>query len=97
MVTLTSLLGIAKPIPSTCAAAIFMELIPTRFPLISTNAPPELPGFIAASVCKTLTLVLPAEVLASIVRSLAEIIPDVTEFANSNPSGLPIAKTLSPV
>jgi S1-C subfamily serine protease len=52
---------------------------------------------VAASVCKTLTLVLPAAVLASIVRSLAEIIPDVTEFANSNPRGLPIAKTLSPV
>ena len=54
--------------------------------------PPELPGFIAASVCKTLTLVLPAEVLASIVRSLAEIIPDVTEFANSNPEDYPLQK-----
>ena len=71
-----------------------MELIPTRFPLISTNAPPELPGFIA-SVCKTLTLVLPAEVLASIVRSLAEIIPDVTEFANSNPEDYPLQNTIS--
>ena len=74
MVTLTSLLGIAKPIPSTCAAAIFMELIPTRFPLISLMHHPNYRDL--ASVCKTLTLVLPAEVLASIVRSLAEIIPD---------------------
>ena len=83
--------------PSTCSEAIFIELIPTRLPLISTKAPPELPGLMAASVCSTFTLVLPAVVFASIVRSLAEIIPEVTEFANSSPSGLPIAKTLSPV
>ena len=31
------------------------------------------------------------------MNSLAEMIPDVTVFANSNPRGLPIANTLSPV
>ena len=51
----------------------------------------------AASVCSTFTLFAPADVCVSIVRSLAEMIPDVTEFANSKPSGLPIANTLSPV
>ena len=72
-----------KPIPSTWSV---IELIPTKLPLTSTNAPPELPGLIAASVCSTFTLVPPEVVLDSIVRSFAEIIPDVTELANSKPS-----------
>ena len=90
IVTLTSF-GIAKPIPSTWSAAIFIELIPTKLPLTSTNAPPELPGLIAASVCSTFTLVPPEVVLDSIVRSFAEIIPDVTELANSK-VGYPLRK-----
>ncbi|CFO33813.1 Uncharacterised protein [Staphylococcus aureus] len=44
-----------------------------------------------------MTLFEPADVCVSIVRSLAEIIPEVTELANSKPNGLPIANTLSPV
>ena len=44
--------GIAKPIPidpPDCEKIVL--LMPTRFPAVSTSAPPELPGLIAASVC----------------------------------------------
>ena len=43
--------GIAKPMPSEppdCEKIVL--LIPIRLPAMSTSAPPELPGLIAASV-----------------------------------------------
>ena len=51
----TSLLGMANPIPSTLTPepaelAILLELIPMTWPAILINAPPELPGLMAASV-----------------------------------------------
>lgn len=57
-----------------------------------TNAPPLLPGFIAASVWTKLY------VLPSVVISLfnADIYPTVTLPANSSPNGFPIATAISP-
>ena len=44
--------GTAKPIPSEPPDAFvkIAELMPIRWPLALTSAPPELPGLIAASV-----------------------------------------------
>src|SRR5690625_2004438 len=89
----------ASPIPSTACCATFIELIPMTFPFISTNAPPLLPGLMAASVCKT--SVTQSACLSPVVSTSTErfkplIIPFVTEPANSLPNGLPIATTVSP-
>jgi hypothetical protein len=47
----TMFTGIAKPMPSTPRfLATIAVLIPTRSPLESTSAPPELPKLIGASV-----------------------------------------------
>ena len=43
-------IGMAYPIPSTSSEAYLTELIPINSPLVFNNAPPELPGLIAASV-----------------------------------------------
>ena len=86
------LLGIANPIPSTSVAPIFTVLIPMTLPEDETSAPPLFPGFIAASVCKSL-YVLPFEV--SVLLS-AETYPTVILPASSRPSGFPIATTNSP-
>ena len=47
---ITSLIGIANPIPSTLSSETFMYVIPTSSPFILTSAPPLLHGLIAASV-----------------------------------------------
>lgn len=52
---MTSLAGIANPIPSTALPEaldcdILLELIPITCPSILIKAPPEFPGLIAASV-----------------------------------------------
>lgn len=70
----------AKPNPSAetplSAWAILMELIPMTCPAILTNGPPELPGLIAASVCKALMLVTwLLSVRLTMFLFLAEIIP----------------------
>src|SRR5699024_8003403 len=93
------LLGMASPIPSAACCASFIELIPLTFPFFSTNAPPLLPGLMAASVCKT--SVTQSACLSPVVSTSTErfkplIIPFVTEPANSLPNGLPIATTVSP-
>jgi hypothetical protein len=56
------LLGMAKPTPmfplwdcapgTPAATVAIAELTPMTFPAPSTSAPPELPGLIAASVCR---------------------------------------------
>ena len=54
--SLTSDIGIAKPIPSTLADVLvapleyLSEFIPTTSPLALSSAPPLLPPFIAASI-----------------------------------------------
>ena len=48
--SLTKFEGIANPIPSKPSPPIFDELTPISCPEEFTSAPPELPGFIAASV-----------------------------------------------
>ncbi|MNC68309.1 hypothetical protein D3C75_1188880 [compost metagenome] len=45
-----SLIGMAKPSPSTPDSASFMLLMPTTLPSRLTNAPPLFPWLIAASV-----------------------------------------------
>ena len=101
MIFTTSLLGMAKPIPSTLISelsveveAILLELIPMTWPAIFTNGPPEFPGLIAASVW--MALILTPLVLSEIGRSTEEMIPEVTEFAYWEPSGEPMAIAGSP-
>ena len=84
--------GIAKPSPilppdgdSIC------ELMPINSPLVLTSAPPELPRFIGASVCRKSSK-LP--LLKPVCRPFALMIPIVTVWPT--PSGFPIASTTSP-
>ncbi len=49
-ISLTILMGMAKPMPAP--AALIAELMPITSPRMFTNGPPELPGLIDASVCK---------------------------------------------
>ena len=67
-------------------------LTPTTSPIDETSGPPELPGFSAASVWMTSSIVRP--VLARIERPSADTTPAVT--VDSKPSGLPIATTSCP-
>ena len=68
-------------------------LIPTKSPLVLTKAPPELPGFMAASVCiKDSMPFLLFNML--ILLAFALTIPAVTVELRLN--GLPTAKTHSP-
>ncbi len=68
------------------------------WPFKSTNAPPLLPGLIAAEVCTMSVSVVggafppPGSVT---VRPVAETMPWVTEL--DRPSGLPIASTIWPI
>ena len=65
-------------------------LMPTRLPLASTSAPPELPGLIAASVW----MKLPNGFADPISRPTALTMPIVTVWPTLN--GSPIASTTSP-
>ena len=51
------LIAIAKQIP--CAGRIIAVLTPMTSPRELTSGPPELPGFSAASVCKTSSISRP--------------------------------------
>ena len=80
--------GTANPSPTPATAV----LIPTTRPRPSTSAPPELPGFSAASVWITSSIALrvsPSPTGSE--RPSAETTPAVTEPAK--PCGLPIATT----
>ena len=59
------------------------DVIPTNSPFSLINAPPEFPGFTAASVCMSSRYGFPVFLL------LALTIPDVT--VKPSPNGLPIA------
>ena len=48
--SLARLMGTAKPMPEP--PATMAVLMPTTLPAASKSGPPELPGFIEASVCK---------------------------------------------
>ena len=64
-------------------------------PVESTNGPPELPGLIAASVCRAFINELSFEESPAVTgRFFALIIPVVT--VPDKPSGEPIAITESP-
>ena len=62
-------------------------LIPMRLPFTSTNAPPELPGLMAASVWMKFSNVL----MPSWLRPSALTMPLVTVWPT--PKGLPMAST----
>ena len=86
-----ALIGTASPSPTPATAV----LMPTTRPRPSTSAPPELPGFSAASVwmtSSTTRAAAPARVGSE--RPSAETTPAVTEPAK--PCGLPIATTSWP-
>jgi hypothetical protein len=65
-------------------------LMPSRLPLMSTSAPPELPGLMAASVWMKFSKVL----MPSWLRPSALTMPLVTVWPT--PKGLPMASTRSP-
>ena len=86
-----ALIGTARPSPMPATAV----LIPTTRARPSERAPPELPGFSAASVWITFSTSLPAEpVLVGSERPSAETTPAVT--VPESPIGLPIATTSWP-
>ncbi len=69
--------------------------MPTTRPALSASAPPELPGFSAASVWMTLSMIRAwRRVRAGSERPRAETTPAVTE--PSKPLGLPTATTSWP-
>ena len=94
----------ANPIPSTLTLevdsevlAILLELIPITCPSIFTKGPPEFPGLIAASVWIALILTVSFDSFVLVTcRFKEEMIPEVTEFAYSDPNGEPIAIAGSP-
>src|SRR5262245_34537583 len=86
-----ALTGTARPRPTPATAV----LIPTTLAWLSASAPPELPGFSAASVWITSSIRRPAEPLrVGSDRPSALTTPAVTEPAR--PSGLPTATTSWP-
>ena len=89
--SLAVLTGIAKPMPRLPPVREKIAvLMPSRLPLASTSAPPELPGLMAASVWMKFSKVL----MPSWLRPSALTIPEVTVWPT--PNGLPIASTTSP-
>ena len=88
------LIGIAKPMPVfEPERVIIWASIPMTRPCLSSNGPPELPGFIGASVCMTLGNEK-WESLVRIVRPMALTMPVVVE--NSCPNGLPMVIAICP-
>ena len=65
-------------------------LMPIKWPWMSTNAPPELPGLMAASVWMKFSKVL----MPKRLRPNADTMPLVTVWPT--PNGLPIASRRSP-
>ena len=85
------LAGMAKPMPiEPPLREKIAVLMPTRSPFMSTSAPPELPGLMAASVW----MKKPRSVMPTWVRATAETMPLVTVWPT--PKGLPMASTRSP-
>ena len=83
--------GTAKPTPDEVPVREKMAvLIPIRSPSMSTSAPPELPGLMAASVW----MKEPESEMPVSVRFSAEMMPLVTVWPT--PNGLPMASTRSP-
>ena len=85
------LAGMAKPMPiEPPLREKIAVLMPRRSPFISTSAPPELPGLMAASVW----MKKPRSEMPIWVRATAETMPLVTVWPT--PNGLPMASTRSP-
>ena len=94
--SLTTFIGIAKPMFCPCEAmAVFT---PMTCPFELSRGPPELPGFIAASVWITLSnrSTKPSNGDPAVIPLPSpEITPTVTVFLNS-PKGVPIAMAVCP-
>ena len=82
-----SLIGMAKPRPSTPVSEYFAVTIPITFPFVSKTGPPELPSLTAASIWNMLMDSLSCVVMT---RSFALTCP-VDMLNSSSPSGLPTA------
>ena len=92
ILSFTSLIGIANPIPSAPSLA-FNVFIPITCPLVFINGPPLLPELIAVSVCIKFVLT-PDSVSTLLFNALT--IPFVNVDDNSLDNGFPIANTSSP-
>ena len=83
--------GMAKPMPmEPPEREKIAVLMPTTAPSMSTSAPPELPGLMAASVW----MKKPESLMPRLVRATAETMPLVTVWPTAK--GLPTASTRSP-
>ena len=93
----TTLLGIAKPMPAAAppswGSAAARVGMPITWPSMLTRAPPELPGLIAALVWIALGRTTPLP--SGSWRSRALTMPSVK--LELSPSGLPIAMAMSPI
>ena len=88
---LTMAAGTANPTPAEePEREKIAVLMPIRSPSMSTSAPPELPGLMAASVW----MKEPLSEMPVSVRFRAEMMPLVTVWPT--PNGLPMARTRSP-
>ena len=81
------LAGMANPMPEP--PRTIAVLMPITSPRMFTSGPPELPGLMAASVCKKSSYGP-----APICRALALTMPEVTVACS--PNGEPTARTQSP-
>jgi hypothetical protein len=91
LIAFTLSMGMAKPIP--VASARMAVLMPITSPFSLSKGPPELPGLIAASVCKKSTRLSGIPTCAE-ERAKVLIIPRVTVLFK--PTGLPTAIAQSP-
>src|SRR3989338_8528165 len=92
---LTCSTGIAKP--TLCAPDTIAELIPITSQYRFIKGPPELPGFMAVSVCITFSRRSDiSSELAVTERDSPEIIPFDTELENW-PRALPMATPVCPI
>ena len=72
-------IGIVNPMPAETPAPRDAVFIPSNSPLLFSRGPPLFPGFIAASVCKTLYILRPVGAVISLL--VAEIIPAVNVWS----------------
>src|SRR5580704_12679489 len=91
-------LGMAKPIPTAappiCGSLAARVGMPMTCPDRLTSAPPLFPGLIGALVWMALMSTAELPWPSDTVRPVADTIPSVT--VPVNPSGLPMASTISP-
>ena len=88
-------MGTAIPSPWPIPGPTTAVLIPTTRPSLTASAPPEFPGWSAASVWITLSTNR-LEVLVEVTRDLPKALTTPALTDPANPNGLPMATTSCP-